>query len=54
MGVPKRRSSKMRTRIRKTANASKLGKLFVDPKTGTVIPVIRLILSRALIVAVKF
>jgi large subunit ribosomal protein L32 len=34
MGVPKRRSSKMRTRIRKTANASKLGKLFVDPKTG--------------------
>jgi large subunit ribosomal protein L32 len=34
MGVPKRRTSKMRLRIRKTANASKLGKLFVDPKTG--------------------
>lgn len=34
MGVPKRRTSKMRLRIRKTANMRKLGKLFVDPKTG--------------------
>lgn len=34
MGVPKRRTSKMRLRIRKTANAWKASQLYVDAKTG--------------------
>lgn len=34
MGVPKRKTSKMRLRTRKAANAWKSKSLFVDPKTG--------------------
>jgi large subunit ribosomal protein L32 len=34
MGVPKRKTSKMRLRTRKAANAWKAKELYVDPKTG--------------------
>jgi large subunit ribosomal protein L32 len=34
MGVPKRKTSKMRLRTRKAANRWKAPQLFVDPKTG--------------------
>jgi large subunit ribosomal protein L32 len=34
MGVPKRKTSKMRLRTRKAANAWKAPGLYVDPKTG--------------------
>ncbi|PAW77192.1 MAG: 50S ribosomal protein L32 [Verrucomicrobia bacterium Tous-C9LFEB] len=34
MGVPKRKTSKMRLRTRKAANAWKKPSLYVDPKTG--------------------
>ena len=34
MGVPKRKTSKMRLRTRRAANAWKSPGLYVDPKTG--------------------
>ena len=34
MGVPKRKTSKMRLRTRKAANAWHAKDLYVDPKTG--------------------
>jgi large subunit ribosomal protein L32 len=34
MGVPKRKTSKMRLRTRKAANAWKFKGLHIDPKTG--------------------